>query len=153
PYKAQSGALPQSINAELRPGKIVRGRVLGTDGQPVADAVIVTRLHIEPVNPFWVGGWSHQHRVHDGHLELHGLDPEKSVVVYFLDAEHERGASVELSGKQSDKESTVRLEPSGQAHARFLGRDGKPLAGYYPNLELVITPAPPAFRRDESDPP
>jgi RNA polymerase sigma factor (sigma-70 family) len=153
PYMVQSGALPQSINAELRPGKVVRGRVVGTDGQPVADAVIITRLHIEPVNPFWVGGWSYQHRVRDGYFELHGLDLEKPVVVYFLDAEHERGAAVELSGKQSDTELTVRLEPSGQAHARFLGRDGKPVVGYFPNnLELVITPAPPAFRRDASDP-
>jgi hypothetical protein len=125
-------ASPQSINAELRPGKIVRGRVVGTDGQPVPDAVIITRLHIEPVNPFWVGGWSYQHRVRDGYFELHGLDPEKSVVVYFLDAEHERGAAVELSGSHCDKEVTVRLEPSGHAHARFLGRDGKPRAGLFP---------------------
>jgi RNA polymerase sigma factor (sigma-70 family) len=153
PYKLQAGAAPQPINAELCPGKIVRGRVVDTDGQPVVDAEIITRLHIEPVNPYWVGGWSYQHRVHDGYFELHGLDPEKSVVVYFLDAEHERGAAVELSGKQSDKELTVKLEPCGQARARFLGRDGKPLSGYFPNLELVITPGPPAFRRDESDPP
>jgi hypothetical protein len=115
--------------------------------------MIITRLHIEPINPFWRGEWSHQHRVRDGFVELHGLDPEKSVLVYFLDAEHELGAAVELSGKDANEELTIRMEPSGQAKARFVGLDGKPVVDYYPTLELVATPGPPAFRRDQHDQP
>ena len=141
PYEVNAGDSPRG-HGELRPGKTMRGRVVGSNGQPVADAMIITRLHIEPVNPFWVGGWSYQHRVRDGYLELHGLDPMKSVPVYFLDAEQERGAAVELSGKQADEEVTVRLEPCGPGQARFVGLDGKPVAGFSPQVHLVITPGP-----------
>jgi hypothetical protein len=153
PYEVKADDPPHSLRPELHRGKTLRARVVGPDAKPVDDAVIITRLHIEPVNPFWVGGWSYQHRVRDGYCELHGLDPEKAVVVYFLDAEHERGASVELSGKQADEELTIKLEPAGQSKARFVGLDLKPVEGFSPNLELVATPGPPAFRRDASDPP
>ena len=75
PYDVKAGDSPHSLVAELRPGKTLRGRVVGPDGLPVTDAMIITRLHIEPINPFWRGEWSHQHRVRDGSFELHGLDP------------------------------------------------------------------------------
>lgn len=90
PYEVKAGDVPQPLAAELHPGKTLRARVVGSNGEPVPDAVIITRLHIEPVNPFWQGGWSYQHRVRDGYFELHGLDPEKSALVYILDAEHDR---------------------------------------------------------------
>ena len=64
----------------------------------------------------------------DGRFELHGFDPEKAAPVYFLDADHEWGAAVELSGKQAGEDLTVRLQPCGQAKARFVGPDGKPVA-------------------------
>ena len=48
--------------------------------------------------------------------------------MYFLDADHEWGATVELSGKQAGEELTIRLQPCGQAKARFVGPDGKPVA-------------------------
>ena len=37
-------------------------------------------------------------------FELHGLDPEKATRVSFLDADHQWGATVELSGKQAGEE-------------------------------------------------
>jgi hypothetical protein len=153
PYEVKAGDPPHSSPAELRPGKTIRARVVGPDGLPVTDAIIITRLHIEPINPFWRGEWSRDHRVRDGLVELHGLDPENSVLVYFLDAEHECGAAVELTGKQADHEMTIKLEPAGKASGRFVGMSGKPVVDFYPNLELVATPGPPAFPRDENGPP
>jgi RNA polymerase sigma factor (sigma-70 family) len=150
PYEVKAGDPPHSVMAALRPGKTLRARVVGPDGLPVTDAVIITRLHIEPINPFWRGDWS---RVRDGFVELHGLDPENSVLVYFLDSEHECGAAVELTGKQADHEMTIKLEPGGSARARFVGLSGKPVADFHPHLELIATPGPPAFSRNESDPP
>ena len=48
---------------------------------------------------------------------------------------------------------TIRLEPGGQAKARFVRPDGQPFANFFPGLELVATPGPPAFRRNEKDAP
>src|SRR5262249_38779768 len=70
------------------------------------------------------------------------FDPEKPAPAYFLDAEHEWGAAVELSGKQAGEELTVRLQPCGQARARFVGPDGKPVAklNVWPYFHLLMTP-------------
>ncbi len=95
-------------------------------GQTVDDAVILTRQQIDPINLTWQGH-SFIH-ARDGRFELHGFDPEKSAPAYFLDADHEWGAAVELSGKQAGEELTVRLQPCGRARARFVGPDGKPVA-------------------------
>ena len=84
-------------------------------------------------------------RVHDGQFELHGVDPRKATPVYFLDAEHQWGAAIEISGKQAEGQVTVRLQPCGQARARFVGPDGNAIAtlGTLPYLELVMTPGAP----------
>jgi hypothetical protein len=95
--------------------------------------------------------WSYQHRVRDGSFELHGLDPEKPVLVCFLDAEHEWGAAIKLSGNQAGEEVTIHLERCGQAKARFVSRDGKPVADA--DLEFVATPHLRSFQRTENEPP
>ena len=114
--------------------------MVGPEGQTVDDAVILTRSQIDPINLMW----QDHDFVHarDGRFELHGFDPEKPTPVYFLDAEHEWGAAVELSGKQAGEDLTVRLQPCGQAKARFVGPDGKPLAklAVWPYLQLLMTP-------------
>jgi hypothetical protein len=73
------------------------------------------------------------------------------VPVYFLDDAHEWGAAVEFSGKQAGEEVTVRLQPNGQAKARFVGPEGKPVAKLFAYIEIVATPGRPAFSRNEKD--
>ncbi len=68
--------------------------------------------------------------------------PGDSRAIYLLDAEHEWGAAVLVSGKLSGGEVTVRLEPCGKALARFVGPYGKPVAGHQPHFEFVATPGP-----------
>jgi len=132
------------ISAVLRPGKTVRGRVVGPEGQSVKDAAIITRLVVDPRNLIWSGSGIHVLDVHarDGRFELHGLDPEKSEPVYFLDADHQYGTVVELSGKQAGEEVMVRLLPCGQAKARFVKPDGKPIGklSTFPFFELLAKP-------------
>ena len=89
PFEVKQGDSSRALDAELRPGKSIRGRLVDGLGQPVLDAMIITRLHIEPINPFWRGEWSDEHRARDGQFELHGLDPKRPALVYFLDTEHE----------------------------------------------------------------
>jgi RNA polymerase sigma factor (sigma-70 family) len=141
-YEVKAGDQSHAINAVLRPGKTIKGRVVGPQGETVEHAAIITQLHIESFNTFWRGDSGFQLHARDGFFELHGLDPEKSVPVYFLDDDHQWGATVEFSGKQANDEVTVRLQPNGQAKARFVGPDGKPVAKLVSFLYFEFLPAP-----------
>jgi hypothetical protein len=148
-YDVRAGESPREIVAALRPGKTVKGRVVGPEGQGVAHAAIITTLHFSFFHLNWRGDLTLHAR--DGAFELHGLAPEKSVRVSFLDDAHRWGATVELSGKPAGEALTIRLQPCGQARTRFVGPDGKPLAGRSSQLELLGTPGPHEWdRRSES---
>jgi hypothetical protein len=150
-YEVKAGDRPHEINVVLRPGKTIKGRVIGPDGQAVAHAGILTRLHIEPFNAFWRGSADFQPHSRDGRFELHGLDPERSAPAYFLDADHEWGATLEASGKLAGEDLTIRLQPCGRAMARLVGPDDKPVAKVDAWPEIVVTPGPPESSRDPKD--
>jgi hypothetical protein len=149
-YDVKPEETPHDIVAELRPGRTIRGRVLDPDGQPVAEASIMTRLDAGDTHTGWRYPVLH---ARDGRFELHGLDPETSAPVIFLDADRQQGATIEVSGKQAGEELTVRLQPNGRARARFVGPDGQPVAGF--NLghefEILVTPGPPNLGRKKED--
>ena len=126
---------PKEVAVTLRRGATVRGRLLGPDGKPVARAILLHRLHVTRDL-----SWHFPAEVRDGVFEIHGLDPEKAVPVYFLDAEQRCGATVQLSGKQAGETVTVRLERCGAATARYLDGKGRPLADYRAAPDVVITP-------------
>ena len=94
----------------------IAGRALGPEGQPNIDGFILTRIRIEPFNPFWRAVY--QIPVRDGRFELHGLPTEATTRIHLLDPEHEWGASVDVSGKLATSGLTIRLEPCGKATAR-----------------------------------
>jgi hypothetical protein len=103
-------------------------------------------LHFNYFHVNWRGDLTIHAR--DGAFELHGLDPEKPTRVSFLDADHQWGTTLELSGKQAGEEITVRLEPCGQAKARFVGPDGKPIANISPHFEILGSSGPPSGTRN-----
>jgi RNA polymerase sigma factor (sigma-70 family) len=140
PYEVKAGDPPHEVAAALRPGLTLKGRVEGPDGQTVTDAFILTTLHIEPFSPFWRGDFHVP--VRDGRFELHGLDPKGATRVSVLDPDHGWGATVEVSGAQAGEDLTFRLQPCGEARARFVGPDGKPIAGHRPMFEILATPGP-----------
>lgn len=149
PYDVKEGAAPDEVNAELRPGKTVRGRLVGPEGQTVDNAQIIGLSHFHPFHLNWRGDLTRTAR--DGLFEIHGLDPEKPTRVSFLDADHQWGATVELSGKQADEAVEVRLQPCGQAKARFVGPDGKPVPNIFPYFEILGSQGPDrGDRRPES---
>jgi hypothetical protein len=139
-YDAKAGEVPRELTATLRPGKTLRGRVAGPAGEPVKDATILSRQQIDPMNLTWAS--ADFSRAREGRFELHGFDPEIAAPVYFLDSEHQWGARVEVSGKQALEELSFRLQPCGQAKARFAGPDGKPIAklGLGPYIQFLMTP-------------
>jgi hypothetical protein len=147
PYEVQMGPDPVVQNAPLRAAKTVTIRVVGPNGETVTNAFYVTALEIRPTNPFWRG--DSQTRIADGRFELHGLAPEGNAHVDILDDEHQWGASVEISGKQAGTDLKVTLQPCGQAKARFLGPDGRPVVKHFPNFEYIATPGPHPFTADK----
>ncbi len=81
--------------------------------------------------------------VRDGRFELHGLDPNTEVPVYFLDPKRKLGVMAHFSGKStSGGPVTVRLEPCGAARARLVGPDGKPIGSFSGSwlISMVVTP-------------
>jgi RNA polymerase sigma factor (sigma-70 family) len=147
PYEVKAGDPPRQLAAALRPGVTIKGRAVGPHGETVKDGFVLTTLHIEPDVPFWRGDL--QVPIRDGAFELHGLAPDASTQIYVLDPEHEWGASVDVAGKDADRDLTVPLQPCGQAKARFVGPDGKPVAKTQAHFEIVVTAGPSALSRDE----
>jgi hypothetical protein len=117
------------LTLPLRRGLTIRGRVRNPQGEPVSKAVLLTpaypRLTFSPSVP--TDAWPRP--VVDGHFELPGCDPNKPRHVYFLDAEHQWGAAVDLDPVQTQRESpTIHLRPCGAASARFVDQHDKPWA-------------------------
>ena len=150
PYEVKAGDPPHEVAAALRPGVTIKGRVEGPDGQTVDRRLRSSRRSASrPCNPFWRGDY--QIPVRDGRFELHGLDPEATARIHVLDAEHEWGASVEVSGKQAGEDAddpASALRP-GQGAVRRARRQA--LAKHQPHFEFVATPGPSRYSRNKQD--
>jgi RNA polymerase sigma factor (sigma-70 family) len=125
------------VAVTLRKGVTVKGNLVGPDGKPVAEALMLSRLQVSPLHLQWRG---FPVQVRDGRFKLQGLDPDKTYHVYFLDPKNKLGATVELSGKQIADSVKVQLAPCGSAAVRFLNAEGKPIVNRHPALEIVVTP-------------
>ena len=149
PYEVNAGDAPHQINAVLRPGASLKGRLVGPEGQTVEDAQIIGLLHFNYFHLNWRGDLTRHAR--DGRFEIHGLDPEKPTRISFLDDSHQWGATVNLSHKHFNEPVEIRLEPCGQARGRFVGPEGKPVVNIFPYLELLGSQGPDkSDRRPES---
>jgi hypothetical protein len=134
----------KEVAVTLKRGASVKGRLVGPGGEPVGKALMICRLHVSALSPYW----RFPVEVRDGQFELHGLDPEKSCPVSFLEPEKGWGTTVQLSGKDAGKPLTIKLQPCGQAVARFVDPAGKPIAGHYPMIDIVVTPGAYRYDRD-----
>jgi RNA polymerase sigma factor (sigma-70 family) len=133
----------QKVTVRLHRGVTVKGKLVRPDGKPVAEALMMCRLHVNPLSLFW----RFPQKVRDGRFELHGCDPKASYPVYFLDAKNKWGASVTLAAKQAGKPLIVRLLPCGKATARLVDPTAKPWVNVFPWLEILITPGPDKYDR------
>jgi RNA polymerase sigma factor (sigma-70 family) len=162
--EVKQGEREKEVNVTLRRGVTVKGRLVGPDGKPVASAVMLVSSHRPRFE-----NTMHPVLVRGGRFEVRGLDPEKTYRLLFLEhprlpppmitpesaegfpqlylkellgPENKLGASAEVSPKKVDGEMTVKLVPCGSAKVRVVGGDSKPLAGYAPWLQLVVTSGP-----------
>jgi hypothetical protein len=76
PYEVKADEGSHALESRLKPGKTVRGQLVGPDGQKVKDAAIRSRLSVEPTGLGTMNTASPH--AHDGRFELHGLDPERA---------------------------------------------------------------------------
>jgi len=139
---------PADLHIAIRLGVTVRGQIVGPEDRSVDEVVMLSRLFISPYHTNFLLGCVTTAK--GGTFELHGLDPEEAVPVYFLDPKNELGAVVEISGESGANEPlVVRLCPCGKAVVRFVDPAGKPQARaeYQPGLHIVVTPGP--FRGDD----
>jgi hypothetical protein len=149
PYEVKAGDAPHDVAAALRPGVTIKGRVEGPDGQTIAEAILISALHVQASHPSW--RYDPRMKVRDGRFELHGVDPNGTTRVAILDADHEWGTTFDASGKQAGEEVMIRLQPCGRARVRFVGPGGRPLAGHRPYVEFVATPGPNRMSLREQD--
>lgn len=130
------------VSVPLRRGVTVSGRVIDPDGRPVPEAVLFCRTYV----PFSYLSSECSYSgetvaVRDGQFELPGLDPEKSVPVFFFDVKNAIGTTVELSGKSAaNGPVTVQLQKCGSARLRLVDKQGKLVSAAKPSAEVVVTP-------------
>jgi protocatechuate 3,4-dioxygenase beta subunit len=140
------GGAGAKFNITLRRGVVIKGRVIGPDGQPVHDAWMFSRVILGPSTSAW-RSWNAYNRGHarDGRFELHGIDPGAGALVYFLEPNRKLGATARLPGTSAGGPPViVRLEACGAARARLVNGDGKPIAvRLRPEfITMVVTAAP-----------
>jgi hypothetical protein len=143
---------PVDIEFTLRRGVTVRGHLVDPEGQPVREALLVSRWYLSG-SGITVNHAPTSKSLRGGHFALDGCDPGSSATVVFLDARNQRGAALELSGKQADEDVKVVIRPCGTAVVRIVDAEGKPVrAGRSPaHLEVVLSPGASAgdMRPDE----
>lgn len=113
----------------LRRGLTVRGLVVGPDGELVDKAMLLTTAYprLRLCHSVPTTAWPRP--VTDGRFELRGCDRAKPRRVYFLDVEHQWGATVSLDAAKTQRAPlTVRLLPCGSASVRFVDQQGHPWA-------------------------
>jgi RNA polymerase sigma factor (sigma-70 family) len=155
----------KEVNISLRRGVTVKGRLVGPDDKSIPSAVLFVGNHHRPR----FENIMHPVHVRDGQFEVRGCDPDKTYRLLFLEhprlptalmtveaiegfgqlwlrellgPENKLGASVEVTPNKVKDDLIVKLAPCGTAKVRFVDGDGKPLTGYYPWLQLVVTPGP-----------
>jgi RNA polymerase sigma factor (sigma-70 family) len=144
---AKAGAEAQPVEAELRRGMSIKGEVLAPDGKAVADGIMLCWSQLPRGVPRWFAAGV---KFRDGRFEMRGCDPDEKYPAYFLDPVNKLGATVQLSEKEArGKPVTIRLEPCGDAVARFVNKKGEPLVKSQVILYFVLRPKDKNVRADE----
>lgn len=135
----ERGSEPAEMTVELQRGSSVTVHLTDETGEPAESVRVISRLNVRPENRY--------HRflatASGGHFQFSGLADSQQYPVYFLDAEHQRGASAILEA--SDPMRHVVLTACGQATATLIDSQGNRLAGFRPRIEMVVTPGVPEY--------
>jgi protocatechuate 3,4-dioxygenase beta subunit len=167
PLGLKTGDKEKELPVVLRRGVTLKGRLVGPDGKPVKETILLAGEYRPPHEKYL-----YPIRVRDGRFELPRCDPDKTYHLVFVEhpekvepffgaeavntygqlwlvallgPQNKLGLAVDVSAKRAaDEPIEVRLAPCGSAKIRFVDGDGKPLAKHKPWVQLVVTPGPPA---------
>ncbi len=142
----EKGAEPLELRIELAKATTITGRLVDEQGRAIDEAIVISRLYIEPHSPFWRGYGDAVPPSQGGKFELSGLGSNEQCAVYFLDSKRGLGAAETLDANSNDR--TVVLRPCGQATARYLDQEARPVKHFTPSLQIVVTPG--AHRLDSA---
>lgn len=132
------GAEAVDVSVSVERGVTVKGRLLGPQGERIADAIMLSPVYISASDKRYRG---HAVKIREGRFELPGCHPDKTIKTFFLDPINHWGAVVDVSGEiVSSQPLEVRLEPCGTAKVRYVDAEGKPVADLRPSLQIVMTP-------------
>ena len=129
------GSPSQEVAITLRPSTTVKGQVVGPDGQPVPNALVISRVILQPTWIAWLF-WTAAYRdaVRDGCFAVHGLAPDTEVPVFFLDARAQPGSDrVSLGpvdGRRTDHRQAPNLRRGPGTACRPRRQAGFPITRY-----------------------
>jgi hypothetical protein len=123
PLRPVPGGPPPDVTVQLRRGVTVRARVVGADGKPAADGVVVA----PHVIPRGIDRIAVPLRLQNGRFEVSGCPPGGSVTVWVHDFPSKSAAVVTLP--VDGTEPTVRLAPTVAARFRVVDAAGKVFVG------------------------
>jgi hypothetical protein len=137
------GGEPLVVNIPLRRGATVHGAIVGPQGEVIKSALLLnpsySALYLTPPNVKPIP-------LRNGEFKLSGYDVADPKKVFFVDIEHDWGASMVFDAQEATRSpSTVRLAPCGSATVVFLDQDNRPWA----NQPLLGGKQPLSFVRVE----
>jgi hypothetical protein len=142
----KAGDTEREVNIVLHRGMTVKGELIGPEGHPAAETWMFGRGMIRTLSTALRLWRADYHAIaRNGHFELHGLDPDTKVSVYFLDPTRKLGTTCSFASKSAViMPVVVHLEPCGAAKARLVTPGGQPVVGKLrPTMfTMVVTPGP-----------
>ncbi len=129
---------------KLTPARSVTLEVVDPDGQPIAEGIAVSRLHVSAYSGRWRG--QNPDVIRDGRVEIGGLGKGVDYPIYLLDPKRKLGAVATVNAQQSTQRIT--LQPCGTAVKRYVSPQGDPLAGKGLPFHMVVTPGVNYFDMD-----
>jgi RNA polymerase sigma factor (sigma-70 family) len=144
---AQTNKALEPISVTLRRAPVLKGRVVGPDGDPAVKAkpIYGQAPFMEPSS----GGFAMELRLQNGEFSIPVRNPDTPLCLLFTDTERNLGAAASFTPQQAEGEPvTVRLAPCGSVSFRLLDAAGKPLADEQPALWLSLPAEPYSAPRD-----
>ncbi len=123
------GAGPVKVDFALSAGQVLKGKLVGPDGQPVVGA-LATALRDD-----WF--WQPDSPLKTSDFTVLGFDPRRPRLLCFVHWDKKLGGSLVVRGDEKGP-SVVKLEPFGTISGRLLDADGKPIK----NASLAFTEVP-----------
>jgi RNA polymerase sigma factor (sigma-70 family) len=138
------GTRTHALKVALRPALSVPVRLVGPNGEPVRQTLVVNPGHIRQ-------GYTHEYpeplRMTASEFTLNGLNWDSENVVYVYSSDKQLGARLRLTAEDAVRGPlNVKMQPCGTARVRLVDEKGKFMDGWKAELELVLSPGESRFK-------